>query len=115
MRWGRNKRRSAEILPDEIFADSSNIPEFNTDQFEGRIERPLRRQTLVFLGVFFSILFGAYLIQAGNLQIRKGTAYAEQAENNQLERTILFADRGEIFDRTGRPLATNIRADENDF
>lgn len=111
----RRRSRHAEIAPDEIFADSSNIPQFDRDQFEGRIERPLRRRTLAFLGAFFGILFLAYALQSANLELLNGKAYAERAEKNQLAQVTLFADRGEIYDRMGRPLATNERPEGSEY
>ena len=40
--YGQESSRSKhELAPDEIFLDSSNLPMFDTTQFEGRIERPI--------------------------------------------------------------------------
>ncbi len=116
--WGRKKRRrheTAEIAPDEIFADSSNIPEFDTDRFEGRVERPIARRSIVFVGVFLVLFFALYLAQTWRLQIQKGNEYAQRADQNQLQRSIIFADRGIITDRFGRLLANNARQDGSDF
>src|SRR3989344_5484701 len=111
---GRKKHR--EIDPDEILIDSANAGEFDLDQFEGRIERPLSRRSFIAAGVLMSILALLLLGRAADLQIRGGTAYAKQARENQLERKIIFADRGVIDDRTGRHLAWNERASvEDDF
>jgi len=112
---GRGKRKNVEIEADEIFADSSNIPEFDTDRFEGRVERPLPQKTFLFVGIFVILLLGAYLARAWDLQIKNGALYAARAEANQLSRAIIFADRGIIYDRTGRVLASNVRADDSDF
>ncbi len=105
--YGRKKHK--EIDPDEILIDSANAGEFDLDQFEGRIERPLSQRSFVAAGALISILALLLLGRAGNLQIINGTAYAKQARENQLERKIIFADRGAIDDRTGRPLAWNER------
>ena len=45
------KKRHREIDPDEIFIDSANAGEFDRDQFEGRIERPLGRRSFIAAGV----------------------------------------------------------------
>jgi len=110
-----HRRAATEIAPDEIFADSSNIPQFDTDHFEGRVERPITRRVTVSIGIFFMLLFAAYLAQAWRLQLQNGAHYAERADQNQLQRSILFADRGVITDRSGRPLAWNDRRDGSDF
>ncbi len=117
MRWrvyGRKKH--TEIAPDEIFIDAANVSDFNRDQFEGRIERPLSRRSTVAAGVAVGVLALLLLVRAGDLQIANGAAYAQQAHENQLERRVIFADRGVIEDRTGKPLAWNERATvEDDF
>ncbi|MSR71038.1 hypothetical protein EXS62_03310 [Candidatus Kaiserbacteria bacterium] len=104
------KHRHQEIDPDEILIDAANVGEFDTDQFEGRIERPLSRRSFVFAGGV--VLLGALLLlaRAGDLQIRSGAVYAKQARENQLEQQVIFADRGLLEDRTGRKLAWNDRA-----
>lgn len=110
MRWrayGRKKHR--EIDPDEILIDSANISEFDTDQFEGRIERPLSRRSFIAAGSVLFLLAFALLARAGTLQVFDGAAYAKQARENQLEQHVIFADRGAIKDRTGRQLAWNER------
>ena len=45
--FGRRKYKKVaihDIDPDEIFLDSKNIPQFDTDQFEGRIEMPISKK-----------------------------------------------------------------------
>jgi len=103
------KRRRQEIDPDEILIDAANVAEFDTDQFEGRIERPLSRRSFVVAGGVFVLGALLLLLRAGDLQIVHGTAYAKQARENQLEQKVIFADRGMIEDRAGRRLAWNDR------
>ena len=124
-RWGythlvmwwkkRGHKRHQEIDPDEILIDSKNVSEFDTDQFEGRIERPLSRRSLALAGAALAFLALMLLLRAGDLQVVHGTAYAKQARENQLENKVLFADRGLIEDRTGRPLAWNDRSAADEF
>ncbi|MEK7109579.1 MAG: penicillin-binding transpeptidase domain-containing protein [Patescibacteria group bacterium] len=108
-RWRKKHTRKVEIDPDEILIDSSNLPEFDTDQMEGRIERPLGRGSFVMTGAILALLFAGLVVRAVELQMIKGGAYAKQALENQLNETPVFADRGVIVDRTGRPLAWNDR------
>ena len=110
------KKIAREIAPDEIFLDSSNIPSFDTDQFEGRIELPIGRRSLLWAGTLVALLLCLYAGRAFDLQFINGTAYAKQAAENQLSEQILFADRGVITDVTGRDLAYNTRVSvEDDF
>jgi penicillin-binding protein 2 len=113
-RWRKARRLSVEIHPDEILIDASNLPEFDQDQMEGRIERPLNRSTFVAAGAVLALVCVGLVVRAGTLQIVRGGAYAQQALNNQLTQTPIFADRGIIEDRTGRPLAYNERASLDD-
>jgi len=112
----RRKKVRTEIQPDEIFIDSSNVSDFDQDQFEGRIERPLHHRAFVLSGVLLAVAFCALLVRAGNLQIVQGAKYAAQARENKLSQKVLFADRGILADRAGVPLAYNERVSvEDDF
>lgn len=113
-RWRKRKRLRAEIQPDEILIDASNLPEFDTDQLEGRIERPLGRGSFVAAGAVLVLASAGLLLRAGDLQIAHGATYAKQALENQLSQTPIFADRGVITDRRGVPLAYNERAEVTD-
>jgi penicillin-binding protein 2 len=115
MRLWRKSRVQIEIAPDEIFIDSSNVAQLDRDQFEGRIERPLNRRAFVFTGAVLATIFALLLGRASVMQVAHGATYEEMAENNQLSQKVLFADRGEIVDRTGLPLAYNERDATQDF
>lgn len=114
--WGRRRRKTAEIHPDEILIDSKNLAQFDTDRLEGRIERPLSQRLFLFTGGILAFLFVALLVRAGDLQLMKGEAYATQARENQLAEITIFADRGLITDRKGVALAWNEKdSPEEDF
>ncbi len=111
MLFNHRKRRRLveEIHPDEILIDSSNLPEFDRDQMEGRIERPFGRRSFIAAGAVVALVLILLLARAGVLQLVRGTAYAKMSEDNQLSNQVLFADRGIITDRNGTPLAYNSR------
>lgn len=110
-RIGRN------IDPDEIFLDSKNLPNFNTQQFEGRLEKPISKRTIFFLGSFFVIIFLIFTWQVGKLQIVRGESYFKKSENNTLMKVPIFADRGLIYDRNEVLLTWNTwdKEDTNRF
>ena len=115
MTWKIFKRRKSNknsfVEPDEIFLDSKNIQNFDRQQFEGRIAKSISKKNILALSVlfiFFIAIFGARLAY---LQIKKGEAYFERSENNILEKKILFADRGIIYDRNKKELAWNKQVD----
>ena len=110
----RQRRRYShnDIAPDEIFMDDRNIPEFDVHQFEGRIEAPIKKSTIILWGSFFLLIGVVFLFRAGELQIRECAAYAEKSERNSLEHQWLFPERGIIYDTNGVELAWNVPSTE---
>ncbi|MES2994991.1 MAG: penicillin-binding transpeptidase domain-containing protein [Patescibacteria group bacterium] len=104
---GRRRPKVREIAPDEIFLDSSNLPDFNQGRLEGRLERPVSRTTYVGILSVMALAFFGLMAQAANLQIREGEKYALQSERNRVRPEVLFAKRGAIVDRNGVALVTN--------
>lgn len=107
MKGGRKKHIEHEIALDEIFLDSSNLPEFNQHRLEGRLERPIGGRTYAGLFIAVALTFVALVTQAANLQIREGETYAAQSERNRVRPDVIFAKRGAIVDRTGTALVYN--------
>ena len=112
MRFFKRKRIQRDIEPDEIFMDSHNSQGFDTQQFEGRIETPISKNSLVFLAGFFIIVIFIFSFKLNSLQIKKGEAYYKISERNSLNGQIIFADRGIIYDRNGVELAWNEEKEE---
>jgi len=102
-----HKRIRRDIAPDEIFLDSKNLPNFNTQQFEGRLERSIPKRSIYLLGSFFIFMSIIFMWKVGTLQIVKGEAYFKKSENNTLNKQPIFADRGLIYDRKNTLLAWN--------
>lgn len=101
------KNTNSFVEPDEIFLDSKNLQNFDRQQFEGRIEKPISKKTIFFIGIFFLLFLGMFLTRLGYLQIQKGEAYLDRSKNNILEKQIIFSDRGIIYDRNKIELAWN--------
>lgn len=101
------KRINKDIDPDEIFLDSKNLPNFNTQQFEGRLEKPIPKKSIYFISFSFLLVALIFVGQVANLQIVKGETYLKKSENNTLMKTPIFADRGLIYDRNEVLLAWN--------
>ncbi len=109
----KNRSKNFSVYPNEIFLDSENLENFDRQQFEGRIEKPIPKKTITFLGIFFItviLIFGARLIY---LQIQKGNTYRKRSENNILEKVNLFTERGIIYDRNKKELAWNKKGDDS--
>ena len=103
----RRTNRVKEIAPEDIFLDSSNIPEYVQGQFEGRVERAIATRTLLSIGIFFIAVIALFGYRAFTLQVAHGDTYADISRNNTLSRHVLFATRGLIFDRRGEEIAWN--------
>jgi penicillin-binding protein 2 len=103
----RKRKGYQEIAPEDIFLDSSNLPEFNRSQMEGRIEKAIPRRYILVLGGFF-VLIGLFLCaRVFALQITDGEKYAKQSAQNSLRNEVMFSERGLITDRKGELLAWN--------
>ena len=107
--FGKRKKRNQnhEIDPDEIFLDSSNLPEFDVNQLEGRIEKPIPKKTLYVLASFFVLVCGVFVWKVADLQLVHGESMRARAENNRLRHEVTVAERGVIFDRNSVVLAWN--------
>src|SRR3990167_4541647 len=100
-------KKHSFVEPDEIFLDSKNLQNFDRQQFEGRIEKPIPKKTIFLLGVLFVIFTGIFGTRLIYLQVYKGEAYFKRSQNNILVKAIIFTDRGIIYDRNKIELAWN--------
>lgn len=114
-KYTKRKGINRYISPEDIFVDSENLPSFDRHQFEGRIEYPISKRSVVGVVIAFCLLGVAYLWQVGNLQLIQGEAFAKASEGNRLQHSAIFANRGVIYDRNGVPLAWNISNPELDY
>ncbi|MFA6301285.1 MAG: penicillin-binding transpeptidase domain-containing protein [Candidatus Paceibacterota bacterium] len=110
----RLRNTNSFVEPDEIFLDSKNLQNFDRQQFEGRIEKSITKNTIFIFGFLFILLMGIFISRLGFLQIEKGQAFFERSQNNMLEKTIVFTDRGIIYDRNKIELAWNKNETQND-
>lgn len=102
-----HKRIKKDIDPDEIFLDSKNLPNFNVQQFEGRMEKAIPKNSAYLIGFFFLLVIVIFSWEVVGLQIVKGGYYLEKSQNNTLMKQPIFADRGLIYDRNGVMLTWN--------
>lgn len=103
----RKKGTGGEVDPEEIFLDSKNLPQFDMDQFEGQIEKPITPRTILLVGSICTLILCSFAYRAWALQITDGERYAKRSENNHLRHSTIFADRGNIYDRNEVALAWN--------
>ena len=102
-----SKKRHEEIEFDQIFIDASNLPSFNSGRLEGKFEVPLTRTSIYAVGVVFTLIAVVFFGQAFRLQVVEGNEFRDRSENNRLDRSLIIAERGVIYDRRGERLAWN--------
>lgn len=110
----KSKKKNIFIEPDEIFLDSKNLPNFDRQQFEGQISKPISRNSMIGIGILFCVLVIFFGARLWYLQVKNGDMYKTMSENNSLSVQPIFAARGNIYDRNGVPLVwNNTAADDN--
>lgn len=110
MRLFRKRRKSTrykELVPEDILLDAENLPDFNSNRLEGKLERPIPRSTYQGISFTLGALFIILFVQAAHLELVKGAGYAAQSERNRVRPEVLFASRGAIVDRNGEVLVSN--------
>jgi len=106
-------RKYQDINPEDIFLDSANLPGFAEHRFEGRIEKPIGGTTFLLLRGILILILIVFAFKLWGLQVMNGEKFSQISENNRLERTLIFANRGVIYDRNKVELASN-NIKEND-
>lgn len=115
-RLRNGRRQSQEINPEDIFLDSANLPGLNRDRFEGRMEKPIGETTFLSVKIVMLLIIVFLSGRLLTLQVVNGSSYAAVSEANRLNREVIFADRGVIYDRNKVPLAENaVKPGEGDF
>lgn len=107
-----SKYKSFFVYPDEIFLDSQNLENFDRQQFEGRIEKPIPKKTMILLGVFFLLIVSIFGARLYYLQIKNGDTFRKRSENNTLDKVNIFTERGIIYDRNHKELAWNVKGED---
>src|SRR3989338_1670744 len=111
-KFKKNHTRNNFVEPDEIFLDSKNLQNFNSQQFEGRIEKPIPKKTINFIGISFLLIILIFGIRLSYLQVQNGDTYRKRGESNILKKATIFTERGIIYDRNKRELAWNKKSED---
>ncbi len=99
---------------ENIFLDSKNVSKMDEDKFEGFIEQSIPKNVIYTVPIVFLILIIFYSVKIFNLQVVSGEKYFSQSENNRLNNSLIFNQRGVIYDRNGVELAWNEEKEEGD-
>ena len=103
-----------ELQPDELLLDVHNLPAFDKQQFEGRVEQPIPKRALHGLILCIGIMGFIFVSRLFYLQVVKYSFYNTKSEKNSLQTVPLFANRGVIYDRNNVELAWNTLDAETD-
>ncbi len=99
--------KTKEMDPSDFLSDVSNLTESDRQRLEGQLILPIERSSYVLIFTVFILLGAVVLFRLGNLEIDRGVQYAKRSANNSLQKTVVFASRGIIFDRNGALLSYN--------
>jgi len=96
-----------QVDVDEVLLDASNIPAFNRARMEGKRELPIHRFSIWTVGGIFSLVALVFWGKIFFLQVVHGGEYRSIANNNSVDKALIIAERGVIYDRRGEMLAWN--------
>ncbi len=101
------KRYTNQVDVEEVLLDASNIPAFNRGRLEGKRELPITKRKVYTLWFLFLGIALVFLFQIYTLQIVEGKEYRIIAENNRVDKALIIAERGVVYDRRGEMLVWN--------
>lgn len=101
------RRRKNSVDFDEILIDSAKVSKTARTRMDGRLELPLSSRNIYVVGMLFVLVALWFLWRLFSLQVLNGADYYEQSVNNQLDRAVIVAERGVLYDRNGVMLAWN--------
>ena len=104
-------RYSNSIDVEDVLLDASNTAGFNRERMEGKRELPLAKRSVRTVWYIFLVIAVVFLVQIYSMQVVKGEDYKAIAENNRVDKALIIAERGVVYDRTGEMIAWN-EADE---
>ncbi len=100
---------------EEVLLDASNIPEFNVGRMEGKRELPIRERNIRTVWFLFIIIAAVFLYQIFSLQIIQGEEFGLISENNRVDRAVIIAERGVVYDRNGELVVWNEVDDSGEY
>jgi len=111
------KRYTTDVEVEEVLLDASNVPAFNHARLEGKRELPIGKRNVRTVWFLFLAITVAFFSQIYSLQVVQGDEYKTIAENNRVDKAVIIAERGVVYDRTGELLVWNEvdETDEYDF
>lgn len=101
------KRYTSQVDVEEVLLDAFNIPSFNQARMEGKRELPITKTSVYLIGGLFLLVATLFFIKVFSLQVIRGEEFRVIAENNSIDKALIIAERGVVYDRNGEMLAWN--------
>jgi len=108
-------RYSQTVDVEEVLLDASNIPEFNVGRMEGKRELPITRRNIRTVWVLFLLISAVFLYQIFSLQVVQGQEFRLISETNRVDRAVIIAERGVVYDRKGELIVWNEVDDSGEY
>lgn len=108
-------RYTNHVDVEEVLLDASNIPSFNRARLEGKRELPISKPKVYTVGLLFLFIVLAFLSKIFSLQVVRGEEFRLIAENNSVDKALIIAERGVIYDRRGELLVWNEVDDSGEY
>ena len=108
----KKKKEKPDIY--EVWQDT-RTPLFNSEQGDGIIGVGIRERSVIILSFIMFALFSVLLFKIFILQIVEGKEYRAISTLNSFEESIIFSQRGNIYDRNGELLAWNVESNEREI
>jgi penicillin-binding protein 2 len=74
---------------------------------EGKRELPINQYSVWVVGALFILIAGVFGVKMFLLQVVHGEEYRRIAENNSVDKALIIAERGVVYDRGGEMLVWN--------
>jgi penicillin-binding protein 2 len=100
-------RYTKQVDVEEVLLDASNIPSFNRGRMEGKRELPITTKNFRVVWLVFTAIILLFFAQVYSLQVVEGAHYRNIAENNRVDKAVIIAERGVVYDRTGELMVWN--------
>lgn len=101
------KRYAEHVSVEEVLLDGSNLNEFDYSRLEGKRERRITDKEVRLVWIVFLLIAAGFFYQILQLQLVEGAHYRSIAENNQVDETVIIAERGVVTDRNGELMIWN--------
>lgn len=107
---GRRKKKAGRgVELDEILLDATNVMALNQGRMEGKRELPISTGSIMIIGLLFGIIAAGFMFRLFHLQIVQGAEFRNISDNNSVDKAVVIAERGVVYDRNGELIAWNER------